>query len=230
MATKTFVGTVGAEGVATGPHLHQYVLDLKTKQYLDPRTFQSPLLDIRVGKNEVPLAIKNAQGQVTINPATGATVTSEFGPRSAPTDGASSQHMGRDIALPHGTPVKYFGAGQYIPVSGVQGFGNLAKIITPDKRYELGFGHMASLGTPVTTEGLPTGAPQNYDQANQRTQDLLEAFMYGTQYREQEKPKSLAASLKDQFTQSLLSQALNSTTGLQMPAGLPEEYSQAIWG
>jgi hypothetical protein len=230
MATKTFIGTVGSEGVATGPHLHQYVLDLKTKQYRDPRTFQSPLLDIRVGKDEIPLAIKNAQGQITINPAAGATVTSEFGPRSAPTEGASSQHMGRDIALPYGTPVKYFGAGQYIPESGVQGFGNLGKIITPDKRYELGFGHMASLGTPVTTEGLSTGAPQNYDQANQRTQDLLEAFMYGTQYREAQKPQSFLDAMKDQVTQSMLNQALNPGTGLGTPAGLPEEYTRAIWG
>jgi murein DD-endopeptidase MepM/ murein hydrolase activator NlpD len=239
MATKTFIGTVGSEGVSTGPHLHQYVLDLKTKQYLDPRTFQSPLLDIRVGKDEVPLAIKNAQGQITINPAAGATVTSEFGPRSAPTAGASSQHMGRDIALSYGTPVKYFGAGQYVPESGVQGFGNLGKIITPDKRYEIGFGHLASLGTPTTQKGGwvdPGMAPsQTYEQANQRTQDLLEAFMYGTQYNAEpkektKKPQSFLDAMKEQVTASLLNQALNPGAGLNTPTGLPEEYTRAIWG
>jgi hypothetical protein len=77
--------------------------------------------------------------------------------------------------------------------------------------------------------GLP-GGPQSYDQASQRTQDLLEAFMYGTQYKEQEKPKSIAEALKEQFTQSLLGQALNPGAGLQTPTGLPEEYTRAIWG
>jgi hypothetical protein len=238
VATKTYIGNVGMEGVATGPHIHYYVKDLQTGRMVDPRTLQSPLLDIRVGTNEIPLAIKNQQGQITLNPAAGATVTSEFGRRVSPTAGASSDHGGQDIALPYGTPVKYFGGGQYVPETGVQGFGNLGKIFTPDKRYELGFGHMSSLGTPTVPSApvlpAPASQPGDYDQAKQRTQDLLEAFMYGTRYNagtgEATKPQSLLDAMKEQVTASLLNQALTGKNNLQLPAELPAGYTEAIYG
>lgn len=236
MARKTFIGNVGSEGVATGPHIHQYVKDLRTGQYIDPSTLQSPLLDVRVGANELPLVIKNQQGQITLNPATGATITSPFGPRTAPTAGASSDHKGRDIALPHGTPVKYFGAGEYIPESGVQGFGNLGRIITPDKRYEIGFGHMSSLGQPTTsaaTETPGTAAP-SYEDSQQRTKDLLEAFMYGTQVgsRPQEvKPtaQSFADQMKAQMIKSIIGGG--STRGYSPDyKGIDELLAASIYG
>jgi len=90
-------------------------------------------------------------------------------------------------------------------------------------------GDVNVLGTPPPPLALP-GAPQGYDQASQRTQDLLEAFMYGTQYRETKKPKSFLDTMREQVTQSMLSQALNPMAGLQIPTGLPEEYTKAIWG
>lgn len=211
MATKTFIGNVGLSGTATGPHIHQYIKDLQTNQYIDPRTLQSPLLDVRVGEKEVPLAIKNAQGQIIFNPAAGATVTSEFGPRSAPKAGASTDHKGRDIALPYGTPVKYTGAGQYVPETGVQGFGNLGKIITPDKRYEIGFGHMSSLGQPTTGTSTAPGTltDASYQDSQQRTKDLLEAFMYGAKFgggyaQSQPTAQSFADQMKTQMLQSML--------------------------
>jgi hypothetical protein len=230
MATKTFLGTVGQTGTATGPHAHLYVKDLATNKYLDPRTIRSPLLGLRVGEGEVPAFMKNAAGQIVVNPQSGIQVTSEFGGRSAPTTGASTFHQGEDLALPAGTQLKYVGEGSYTPQANQGGYGNLGTFKTGDNKYEIGFGHMASLGGGTTSQPTSTGAPQNYDQANQRTQDLLEAFMYGTQYREQEKPQSIAETLKDQFAQSLLNQALNPGAGLQTPLGLPEEYTRAIWG
>jgi hypothetical protein len=230
MATKTFLGTVGQTGTATGPHAHLYVKDLATNKYLDPRTIRSPLLGLRVGEGEVPAFMKNAAGQIVVNPQSGIQVTSEFGGRSAPTAGASTFHQGEDLALPAGTQLKYIGEGAYTPLANQGGYGNLGTFKTGDNKYEIGFGHMASLGGGTTSQPTSAGAPQNYDQTNQRTQDLLEAFMYGTQYREQEKPKSIATTLKDQFTQSLLSQALNPGAGLETPTGLPEEYTRAIWG
>ena len=39
------------------------------------------------------------------NPCPAGTVTSEFGPRNAPTAGASTYHMGRDYGAPAGTPI-----------------------------------------------------------------------------------------------------------------------------
>jgi murein DD-endopeptidase MepM/ murein hydrolase activator NlpD len=230
MAAKTFLGTVGQTGTATGPHAHLYVKDLATNQYLDPKTIRSPLMGLRVGESEVPAFIKNAAGQIVVNPQSGIQITSEFGGRSAPTAGASTFHQGEDLALPTGTQLKYVGTGSYTPLANQGGYGNLGTFKTGDNKYEIGFGHMGSLGSAANTQGIPVGPPQNYDQVNQRTQDLLEAFMYGTQYRDQEKPKSIADALKEQFTQSILGQALNPGAGLETPTGLPEEYTRAIWG
>jgi hypothetical protein len=213
MATgpKFFIGNVGSEGVSTGPHIHQYVKDLKTGNYIDPRTLQSPLLNVRIGEQEVPLAIKDASGKITFNPAAGATITSEYGTRSAPTAGASSFHQGRDIALAQGTPVKYVGAGTFTPQTGVQGFGNLGTITTPDQRYEIGFGHMSSLGKPFSASGgisanAENPSAVNYANSQQRTNDLLEAFMYGTQYNRENtsSPQSFLDQAKMQIAQSLL--------------------------
>jgi murein DD-endopeptidase MepM/ murein hydrolase activator NlpD len=233
MATKTFLGTVGQTGTATGPHAHLYVKDLATNQYLDPKTIRSPLMGLRVGEGEIPAFVKDASGKIVVNPQSGIQVTSGYGNRTAPTAGASSFHQGEDLALPSGTQLKYVGAGSYTPLANQGGYGNLGTFKTGDNKYEIGFGHMASLGTPATTQGLPglpASPPQNYDQANQRTQDLLEAFMYGTQYREAKKPQSFLDVMKNQVTQSILSQALNPGAGVQIPPGLPEEYTQAIWG
>ena len=219
MATKTFIGNVGTEGVATGPHIHQYVKNLKTGEYIDPRTLMSPLLNVVVGEKEIPLAIKDRSGKITINPLSGATITSEFGPRSAPTAGASSDHRGRDIALPYGTPVKFLGAGKFTPQTGVQGFGNLGVLTTPDNQYEIGFGHMSSLGKPADftgTLGQDAAAPRSnaswedvYNASQQRTSDLLEAFMYGAKFGKgtEEKsrtPKDFLSQAKQQLMQSML--------------------------
>jgi len=230
MATKTFLGTVGQTGTATGPHAHLYVKELATNKYLDPKTIRSPLMGLRVGEGETPAFIKNAAGQIVVNPQSGIKITSDFGNRTAPTAGASTFHQGEDLALPAGTQLKYVGSGSYTPLANQGGYGNLGTFKTGDNKYEIGFGHMGSLGTAATTQGAAVGPPQNYNQANQRTQDLLEAFMYGTQYQNQERPQSVVESLKDQFTQSILSQALNPGAGLQMPMGLPAEYTKAIWG
>jgi murein DD-endopeptidase MepM/ murein hydrolase activator NlpD len=230
MATKTFLGTVGQTGTATGPHAHLYVKDLATNKFLDPQTIRSPLMGLRVGEGEIPAFIKNAAGKIVVNPQSGIQVTSDFGGRTAPTAGASSFHQGEDLALPSGTQLKYVGEGSYVPLANQGGYGNLATFKTGDNKYEIGFGHMGSLGTTTATQGNPVGLPQNYDQANQRTQDLLEAFMYGTQYRETQKPQSFLDAMKEQVTQSVLSQVLNPGTGTQPNLNLPAEYTKAIWG
>lgn len=239
MAAKTFLGTVGQTGTATGPHAHLYVKDLATNQYINPSTIRSPLMGLRVGEAEIPAFIKDASGKIVVNPQSGIQITSQFGSRSAPTAGASTFHQGEDLALPAGTQLKYVGQGSYTPLANQGGFGNLGTFKTGDNKYEIGFGHLASLGTPTTNQStwVDPGMvpPRDYDQVNQRTQDLLEAFMYGTQYgsAQQEttnKPQSLLNAMKEQITASLLNQALNPTAGLQTPTGLPEAYTKAIWG
>jgi len=239
MATKTFLGTVGQTGTATGPHAHLYVKDLATNQYINPSTIRSPLMGLRVGEGEIPAFIKDASGKIVVNPQSGIQITSGFGGRSAPTAGASTFHQGEDLALPAGTQLKYVGEGAYTPLANQGGFGNLGTFKTGDNKYEIGFGHLASLGTPTTQRGGwvdPGMVPsQTYEQANQRTQDLLEAFLYGTQYNAEprertKKPQSFLDAMKEQVTASLLNQALNPGAGLQTPTGLPEEYTKAIWG
>jgi len=55
-------------------------------------------------------------------------VSSPFGMRNAPTEGASTNHKGMDYAVPVGTPVSA-AAGGTVSFSGVQsGFGNVVKI------------------------------------------------------------------------------------------------------
>jgi murein DD-endopeptidase MepM/ murein hydrolase activator NlpD len=235
MATKTFLGTVGQTGTATGPHAHLYVKDLATNQYINPSTIRSPLMGLRVGEGEIPAFIKDASGKIVVNPQSGIQITSGFGGRSAPTTGASTFHQGEDLALPAGTQLKYVGEGAYTPLANQGGFGNLGTFKTGDNKYEIGLGHLASLGGATTSQTPPINAPQNYDQANQRTQDLLEAFLYGTQYNAEsreraKKPQSFLDAMKEQVTASLLNQALNPGAGLQTPTGLPEEYTKAIWG
>ena len=239
MATKTFLGTVGQTGRATGPHAHVYVKDLATNQYINPSTIRSPLMGLRVGEAEIPAFIKDASGKIIVNPQSGIQITSGYGSRSAPTAGASTFHQGEDFALPAGTQLKYVGEGSYSPMPNQGGFGNLGTFKTGDNKYEIGFGHLASLGTPTTQRGgwVDPGIapPQTYEQANQRTQDLLEAFLYGTQYNAEprqgtKKPQSFLDEMKAKITTSLLNQALNPGAGLQTPTGLPEEYTKAIWG
>ena len=235
MATKTWIGNVGMSGTATGPHIHQYVKDLRTGQYLRPEELQSPLLDVRVGPREVPLYIKDQQGKIVLNPASGATITSEFGARNAPTAGASTFHQGRDIALPYGTAVKYVGAGNYFPKTGVQGFGNLGTIITPDQKYEIGFGHMSSLGKenipfpqlPAPAQGADEGTDWQaaYDRSQQRTRDILEAFMYGSKFgssrgQKEETPQSFADQMKQQMMASLFN------TGSALPMSIEDINNQ----
>ena len=144
MAGRFDLGAIGKTGTATGPHGHLYVKDLKTGEYINPDTIKSALTGIKIGKNEQPLVLKGTSGQLIFNPAFPR--TSGFGKREAPTAGASTDHQGIDIGLPEGTPVKMLGYGKYLPVTNAGGFGNLATFRPSDGRYEIGMGHMSTLG------------------------------------------------------------------------------------
>jgi murein DD-endopeptidase MepM/ murein hydrolase activator NlpD len=146
MAGIQYFGKVGSTGTATGPHKHVYVKELATGKYLDPATIRTPLLGLRIGEKKIPALVKTQDGKIEFNPAAGITLTSRYGQRSAPTAGASSFHQGEDWALPEGTPIYYEGGGKFIPKADQGGFGNLATLITGDNKYEVGLGHMKSLG------------------------------------------------------------------------------------
>jgi hypothetical protein len=82
----------GATGVGTGAHLHFGVLDAETGEYENPGKYEGFLL-----ANGKPLASSFQ-------------MTSDFGPRHAPTAGASSNHRGRDYGTPEGTVISFPGS------------------------------------------------------------------------------------------------------------------------
>ena len=238
MAAKFDLGDVGQSGTATGPHAHLYVKDKATGKYLDPRTIRSPLLGLRVGQQEIPAFIKDASGKIVLNPQSGITITSRYGNRVAPTDKASSFHEGEDLALPAATKLSYVGNGTYTPKPGSGGFGNLGTFVTGDNKYELGFGHMSRLGQTASVapgaDSTSSSQSPTYEQSQQRTNDILEAFMKGTQYQAAAQPqartKTTAESLKDQLLASLMGGGTNMLQGVTDTSGLPQEYINAIWG
>lgn len=198
MAGVTYKGRVGATGTATGPHLHVYVKDIQTGSYLDPATIRTPLAGLRIGEQRVPALIKTPEGRFTFNPDAGITLTSKFGPRSAPTAGASTFHRGEDWALPEGTPIFYEGAGKYKPLANQGGYGNLSTFVTGDNKYEIGLGHMQSLGRPSEILG-PTQKP-----SVQSTSDEG-AALFGMLLNYL-KPKE--KTIQQQLTEGLLLQAM----------------------
>jgi murein DD-endopeptidase MepM/ murein hydrolase activator NlpD len=154
MAQKYYIGNIGSTGVSTGPHGHLYVRDLKANKYIDPATAKNLLTGFRVGQNEIPLITKDKTGALAFNPETGLSLTSGYGARERPTAGASSFHQGWDLAGPTGTQLKYISdGGQYTPKTNQGGFGNLGVFTTPDKRYEIGVGHLQSVGKEAGSPG-----------------------------------------------------------------------------
>ena len=154
MAQKYYIGNIGSTGTSTGPHGHVYVRDLQANKYIDPATAKSLLAGFRVGQNEIPLITKNKAGVLDINPEAGLTLTSKYGARERPTAGAFSFHQGWDLAGPTGTQLKYISdGGEYTPKANQGGFGNLGVFTTPDKRYEIGVGHLQSTGKQARNPG-----------------------------------------------------------------------------
>ena len=211
------LGTQGATGVSTGPHFHfglkkdgkQIPLNIARKdvgQYLEVLTPGS--------KNWSPLYSSEQQG-FKLNPA--GTVTSEMGPRKAPTAGASTYHQGMDIAFAPGTQLRFRGTGSVATNMNAGAAGNVSSLRTGP--YQLDTFHLDKVPEAVTTRS--TDAPAATQTASSdrdgRTEELLKAFLYGRQT--QAKPeKSMDQQLKEQVMGSLISQALN-------PASFLSSYS-----
>ncbi|QDB82228.1 tape measure protein [Acinetobacter pittii] len=83
--TKRLVGISGQSGIGTGPHL-----------------------DVRYGGSFSGQKVSNehlARLQAGGKPLTSYKISSNYGPRKAPTKGASSFHKGIDFSMPEGTPI-----------------------------------------------------------------------------------------------------------------------------
>lgn len=171
---------------------------------IDPRSARTLLQNVLVGTNKTPIV-----QQVGGNWQWNYPITSEFGPRKAPTAGASTYHEGIDIGgLPAGTPVTYKGYGTYQPD---RGFGTVKTTDPQGQPYDIQFLHIkpgggTSVGSNVAPSApelpLPEGVKQPTDT---RTRDILEAFMYGQQAVGSQPKKP---SLKENLVAGLLQQAL----------------------
>jgi hypothetical protein len=193
----------------TGAHLDVRVIPqfgAQKGKKIDPRTAKSLLQNVLIGADKRPLVQQVGKDWKFNFP-----VTSEFGKRTAPTAGASTYHEGIDIGLGAGTPLAYKGYGSYRPDNG---FGSLSVADAQGNPYELRFLHTApGKAASVGSTEVPS-APQLPSNVDQRTQDVLEAFLRGTQYelnpREQAKEKeTLASRMKKQLVGQVLGQALN---------------------
>lgn len=83
--TKRLVGISGQSGIGTGPHL-----------------------DVRYGGSMSGQKVSNehlARLQAGGKPLSSYKISSNYGPRQAPTKGASSFHKGIDFSMPEGTPI-----------------------------------------------------------------------------------------------------------------------------
>ncbi|MDE4040758.1 tape measure protein [Acinetobacter pittii] len=83
--TKRLVGVSGQSGIGTGPHL-----------------------DVRYGGSMSGQKVSNehlARLQAGGKPLSSYKISSNYGPRQAPTKGASSFHKGIDFSMPEGTPI-----------------------------------------------------------------------------------------------------------------------------
>ena len=194
MAGIQFLGRVGSTGVSTGPHKHVYVKDLTSNQYLNPSTIRTPLMGLRVGDQRTPVFQQTKEGKIQFNPSAGITLTSPYGPRWG------KFHRGEDWALLEGTPVYYEGGGTFVPKANQGGYGNLATLITPDKKYEIGIAHLKSLGGASELPG--TSKPQ-VKAEDDFTDNLLADFLYKAMKGQQglSKEEQIQAQLLGQLSQ-----------------------------
>lgn len=150
MTSLTDVGYVAPAGQdvfpTTGPHLDVRVL--KDGKYIDPGTIRSLLTRLKVGKERKSLWQEEA-GKWSPSYA----ITSPFGPRTAPTKGASTQHMGQDYGIAGGTPLTWEGPGSFTPG---KGYGTIKTTDPQGTPYEIRLLHTKG-GKP--TEAAPAIQP-----------------------------------------------------------------------
>lgn len=91
------------------------------------------------------------------NPCPAARISSEFGPRKAPTAGASSNHKGRDYAAPTGTPI-YAAADGKVTTSTYNGVRGYYVVITHSNGLQTWYQHCSKI---YVTEGQSVVRGQN---------------------------------------------------------------------
>jgi hypothetical protein len=227
MANITRLGQLGSTGVSSGPHLHAYIRNLETGEYEDPGIHRSKFLNVRVGPNRVPKYIGDGKGGLILNPAAGLEMTSGWGPRDTGIAGASKYHRGRDYAGKEGTEIFVEGNVKFTPRPNAGGYGNLATWTTPDQKYELGYGHMKTLGEASDLSQSPSAAANTNTSNPSDFQGMLSGYLLGSLLKGEPKegPKT---QMKRELVSSLFQPQQDDITGAifqQLLSSLPNPYS-----
>jgi len=143
-----YVAQPGEDFASTGAHLDVRVL--KDGKYINPETIRSLLTRLKVGKERTPLW--QQQGSEW-KPA--APITSGFGPRVAPTAGASTYHAAHDYGLGAGTPLAWEGPGTFTPG---KGYGTIKTTDAQGNPYEIKLLHTKG-GKPAELASAAQVAP-----------------------------------------------------------------------
>lgn len=217
-----YLGKTGATGGVTGPHGHFEVIKGGKRYGLSQaRTDLGQNIQFRLPGSQAwqQMYSQGTGGQFRLNPAIG--LTEGIGIRDVhPVTGARNvAHQGEDYNFPEGTDLRFMGGGSVQGLQNVGRAGNISTLRTGP--YKLDIFHMSKLPgaasapestrapvapvLPGSTPVPPVGAAAAEDT---RTKDILEAFMYGTQYQQPQKEKTLADTLKGELLAGALTNAL----------------------
>lgn len=207
MSGLVYLGRIAGPGEdvfpTTGPHLDVRVtpqFGAQKGKRINPETARTLLQNVLVGDKRTPLVQQQGDQWKWNFP-----ITSGFGPRSAPTKGASTYHEGLDLGIGPEN-LAYKGTGSFKPG---KGYGVLTTTDPQGNPYEIQFLHTKP-AVENTLEQATTQVPQQSSSTDSRTEDILKAFLYGVQTREKEKKEpTIQEQIKGQLLGGLLSQAMN---------------------
>lgn len=145
----------------TGPHLDVRVL--KDGEYLDPKINRALLSNLKIGKTRTPLWQQKEGNWISNFP-----VTSEFGPRTAPTAGASTMHLGQDYGIPANTPLTWEGPGSFTPGAG---YGTIKTTDPQGNPYEIRLLH--TKGGKKIASSIPSQQATSQQNLTNNQEDLI---------------------------------------------------------
>lgn len=157
----------------TGPHLDVRVL--KDGQFIDPATWRTGLQRLKVGKQRTPLYTqKDGEFKPSFS------ITSGYGPRTAPTAGASTDHKGIDYGVAGGEPLYWEGAGTFKPGKGYGSImtpeGYEVRLLHTKGGQETSLGGMQQPQQPQPVQQLPGQTTIVYLNRGQRAQPQEDGF------------------------------------------------------
>jgi hypothetical protein len=187
----------------TGAHLDVRVL--KDGKYINPETIRSLLTRLKVGKERKPLW---QQQGATWKPA--AAITSGFGPRSAPTTGASTYHPAHDYGLGAGTPLAWEGPGTFTPG---KGYGSIKTTDPQGNPYEIKLLH--TKGGKSSQVASTAQVPEQVATPAGTTAGNIYNFYLQGKKKEDEDMASLLPNPTDFLTGYINKPSVNSLAALQ---------------